>query len=485
LSCQNLKLLKVIAVLTALENRHPNQSTQARNLLWSMLQTGADHFSSHNPSSTEITGVLTKLVDLTETELASNQNKLSEVTAGGAKLVKNLSGEITAATAAYAVKIAKLSELNEEVSTSKVTKAATEKTLATAKAELAELKNKQAVTEHTYAERVADRNTEMTTIADTIGILNSDQAFRARVKTQGIAPPPDVFLQLRSVRRSITPAQRAENLLRQVPSLSFLATQVHASRTQLYKVYEAMDQLAAELQKQQAVEVANKDKCVEQIQESDTSLDEVGAALSQIAKNLDATRDRQSAAAKLVEKNSEDVAHSKTSMRKLTDIRSVQNADFIDANRELRDTIYVLQQAIHRLSATYESSDFIQQDKKEVDNIRFIQVMAHEAAGDGQEPPKTFEKYMAKDVSNSPLRLLREILGNFEKAVADSVREEQDLQHEYEASVKSSTKFKFDQHFEFDIIIRILLDYLNFATTNLTILQGLSISCKTLSYAIH
>ena len=92
---------------------------------------------------------------------------------------------------------------------------------------------------------------------------------------------------------------------------------------------------------------------------------------------------------------------------------------------------------------------------------------------------------MAKDVSNSPLRLLREILGNFEKAVADSVREEQDLQHEYEASVKSPTKFKFDQHFEFDIIIRILLDYLNFATTNLTILQGLSISCKTLSYAIH
>lgn len=429
---------EVMAVLTAAESRHPDQTTQARHLLASMLQTKADHFDSYENQGGQVIGVLSQMKDQMSQDLTDEQQQLKDQTAAFDNLIATLSKEVTTLDESYKAKVANLAQLSKDVSDAKADLNGAGDKLKAAQEFLADVEEKHKVTEADYAQRTQDRAQEQSAVADTIKILDNDDAFAARQNTKHLASDEslDVFLQLRSVRRSTTPVQRAAGLLNKVPSLSFLATQVQASEGAFDRVFQAMDQLVEQLEREQQNEVAERDRCL-----AETAFNKKARAENNVNQEHNAAQTEK--ASESIQKHSEKVEQSNNeikdqqeSVQTLTNARNSENADYVKAHLEIEDTLHVLKQAIERLSKTYQNTELLQEDKKkEIEDIRFIQIKAHDA--DDDAPPAGFNKYETGR-GNIALTKLQEISEELKNSLADENKSEQDSQTTYEKDVKGA-----------------------------------------------
>lgn len=292
------------------------------------------------------------------------------------------------------------------------------------------LKQRCTATEAEYAARVKSRNEEILAVTDTIAILSDDDAFENFDKTVNTAAAS--FLQLGSSSADAARKRRAaaQAVLRRsgVPRLALLADSVQ--RDAFTKVKAAIDKMVAELEKQQQEErelkqwcydekVANKRATTEkEDKKSDlqTSIQDMGQSIKKLTEGIATMKAA--------------IAQMEAEMKKASEIREAENADYQETISDQRVTQAILKKAIERMSQVYA---FAQQPG----------APHTELSGSDTDPgsgPARFSKYEQKQTGGRVVEMLEKIMADSKRMENEAIQDEQAANAAYESFMQDSNK---------------------------------------------
>merc|ERR1719316_2047898 len=307
---------------------------------------------SYAPQSGQIFGILGQMkedfeVNLSEAQKSEAKAKAEFETlkaakedeiATGKKLIVSIDGQIAETQEKYAEEAKQLEDTEEQ--------------LAMDTEFLKNLKEKCATMDADYDKRVKDRLTEIDAVTDTIGILNSDESFEAFDKQE--AP---VFLQTDASSSQKQRRQQAVSALKRAarlsgsPQIAMLA--VSAQLDAFTKVKALIDKMVAELGKQQKDEVDHRDQCISDLNSNKRA---TTAAYDQKDSLTAKTADLE----KTIEKLTKDIDASKAAvaemmnqMKRASETREAENADFQVTVSDHRVMSMILTKAIDRMKQVY------------------------------------------------------------------------------------------------------------------------------------
>jgi DNA repair exonuclease SbcCD ATPase subunit len=296
---------------------------------------------------------------------------------------------------------------------------------------LRNLKKKCAETDAEFEKRMKGRLEEIKAVEDTIAFLNSDGAFANFEKTVNTA-----FVQVSSRRsRSKTLESRrhraAEVLRNAAGNGQFAALAVTVELDGFEKAIAAIDKMVVDLMKQQAEEVQHKDWCQEELQNNaqETQANEdkkasLQASISDLKKTIEKLT-------KEIEANKKAIAEMQVEMKRASEVREAENADFQETVNDQRITQVILQKAIARMSQVFA---LLQQQP----GAPHIQTSGtHTDPGNG---PARFTKYEQNSGGKQVIAMLEEVMADSKSMENEAITAEMNAQGGYEMFMKDSNK---------------------------------------------
>merc|ERR1719324_863781 len=383
--------------------------------------------------SGQILGILKQMKEEFEANLAEAQkleaknvedyNALKTAKAEEMAATKKLVEESEADLAAFQEKHAQAMEQLED----------TRDQLALDKEFLFNLKKRCAEGDKEYEERVKSRMEEINAVTDTIAFLNSDEAFEMFDKTVNTA-----FVQVAVERKAEKHLrQRAAAVLTKVAGtgsaasaqIAMIATAVKLDA--FTKVIEMIDNLIAELKDQQKDEVKEHDFCKEELNkntlEMDAEYDKQEALTAKIADLTETIK-------KLTEDTERikgEIADMETEMKRASENREAENADFQQAVLDQRVTQQILQKALERMQQVYL---FLQQP-----GGPHIQTSGTDT-DPGNGPVRLKNNAQKKAGGSKVIRMIETIIHDSKTLEGEAIRAEQDSQTAYENFMQDSNK---------------------------------------------
>merc|ERR1719265_807590 len=318
----------------------------------------------------------------------------------------------------------------------------TEAQLALDKEFLANLKKKCDATDKEFAERVKSRMEEIAAVQDTIKFLNSDEAFEMFGKTV------NTFVQ---VKKSVASkrgyeSQAQQQMLRDragaalakiianghnpSPQLVLIMTSVHLDA--FTKVIAEIDKMIAQLKTQQKDEVEQRDWCIAELNKNNLTMEatyDKQAALMQKIADLESTIEQLT---KDIEAKTQQIADMQTEMKRASEDREAENADFQQTAMDQRMTQMILTKALDRMKQVYA---LLQQRAR----AHLHAVHQHEAPGaphiqtsatdtDPGNGPARFTKYEKNAGGGKVMAAIEGIINDSKALEADAIAAEQDGQ---------------------------------------------------------
>lgn len=386
-------------------------------------------FQSYAPKSGQIFGILKQMLadfkeSLSEAQAKELQAKEEYQALKAAKLE-----EIEAAKKAVEAMDVQMADATEKEVQAAQELEDVEAQLGMDREFLAKLKKKCTESDAEYDTRVKDRTEEIIAVQDTIKILNSDEAFDNFDKTVNTA-----FLQTASVSSSEEQLrrQRAAQVLREADMLS-LATA--AELDAFTKVKEAIDKMVVELKTQQADEVKQRDWCKDELANNDretAAADDKKVSLEMKIADLEKTIETLKAD---IESTKASIAEVQVQMKKSSEIREGENADYQQTVTDHRLTQMILDKALARMQEVYA---FLENGAAQQPGAPHIETSGnHTDPGNG---PARFTKYEKHAGGSRVVQMLKTIIADSKKTENDAIASEEDAQTAYETFMKDSNK---------------------------------------------
>jgi len=280
---------------------------------------------------------------------------------------------------------------------------------------IAALEKKCSETGADFDKRVKARMAEIAAVGDTIQILNSDEAFEAADKSV------NSFLQTSSTTSAAKDRrQRAAKVLQQSGAAELLVLANSVQLDAFTKVKEEIDKLVAELKTQQAEEVAKRDYCTDEFNKNKRltagaydkkdSLTTKIADLEQSIKTLETD----------IAAATDAVAEMKVQMKKASETREAENADFQTTISDHHVMAIILDKALARMKQVYA---FLQSQAPGAPHIQ-----TSGTATDPGNGPAKFKKYEQNAGGGRVVNMLEEIIADVKATVDEAHRSEQDAQ---------------------------------------------------------
>merc|ERR1740138_739850 len=386
---------------------------------------------SYAPQSGQIFGILNQMKEDFEVNLSEAQKSEAKAKAEyeslkaakedeiatGKKLVVSIDADIADTQEKYAQESKQLEDTQEQ--------------LVMDEEFLKNLKEKCATMDADFDKRTKDRLTEIDAVSDTIKILNSDESFEAFDKMQ--AP---VFLQTDSTssqkerrQQAVSALQRAARLSGS-PQIALLAAS--AQLDAFTEVKALIEKMVAELTKQQKDEVDHRDWCIDELnsdkRSTDAAYDKKASLEAQMA-DLKKTIEKLTADIDASEKA---VAEMKNQMKRASETREADNADFQTTVSDHRVMSMILTKALDRMKQVYA---LLQQRQPGAPHIQTSGT--HTDPGNG---PAKFKKYEKNAGGGRVVAMLEEVLADTRKTEDQAMASELDAQSAYENFMKDSNK---------------------------------------------
>merc|ERR1740117_1376583 len=295
---------------------------------------------------------------------------------------------------------------------------------------LANLKEKCATMDADFDKRTKDRLTEIDAVGDTIKILNSDESFEAFDKQ--VAP---TFLQTDATQKArrqkaVSALQRAARLSGS-PQIALLAAS--AQLDAFTKVKALIDKMVAELTTQQKDEVDKRDWCISELnsnkQDTTASYDKKDSLTAQKA-DLTSTIEKLT---KDIDSSKAAVAEMMNQMKRASETREAENADFQTTVSDHRVMSMILTKALDRMKQVYA---LLQQQKPGAPHTQTS--ATHTDPGNG---PAKFANNAEKNAGGGRVvAMLEEVLADTRKTEDQAMASEADSQSAYENFMKDSNK---------------------------------------------
>jgi len=269
-----------------------DMSSADRDLLSSFLVGGAHH--QYAPASGEIVGILKQMKDTMEKDLAEVIAAEDTAKSDFEGLVAAKESQIASATKAIEEKIKRSGEVAVEIVNLKEDLDDTTESLAEDKQFLADLEKNCEQKTKEWAEICKMRQEELIALADTIKILNDDDAQELFKKSIPSASASLLQVQVTNKElrtQALKALQSAKRENQNNPNLDLIELALHGKKVSFDKVIAMINDMVVLLGKEQVEDDTKKTYCENEFDKADDKKKELEQSISDIEKALDEADD--------------------------------------------------------------------------------------------------------------------------------------------------------------------------------------------------
>jgi len=419
--------------------------------------------SEYAPASGQITGILKQMLETMEADLADATKAEEGSIANFDALVAAKEAEIAAATKAVEDKLTRAGNLGVEISTMKEDLDDTSKSMLEDKKFLAELEKGCATKQAEWDARCKVRTEELLALADTIKMLNDDDALELFKKT---LPGASAFLQVQVSDKEVR-SKAASALKTGSPDfrLDLISLAIKGKKVSMTKVIKMVDDMVVLLGKEQGDDEAKKEMCEKELDKSEDDLKVTETAISDLEKELEDTKEEVATLTDEIATLQQGIKDLDNQVEEATVNRKEENEDYTALLASNTAAIELIGMAKNRMQKFYNPSMYKAPPKRELSeeeritlnmggtlaptaapggiagtgvSVGLIQAHSH---GAPPPPPETFGAYSKKsEESNGVMAMMDAMVADLEKELQEAEFEETDSQSEYETLMKDSAE---------------------------------------------
>jgi len=399
-------------------------------------------FESYSSQSNGIFGILTQMQEEFEANLSESQKAELKAEEDFKELKVALEKKISTS-------MVLLDEMEEDFSANtKALSDAKEDLDATRDARgadvefLRNLKLKCQDLDHDWKQRTKARGEELKAVSETIAMLTEDDARELFLKKMGSAS----LLQRSASHAAGQNARRQAAALlmraagglqhvRQAPDLGGLYTAWRASEEKPHeqlatmaiqvqldaftKVKKAIDDMVTELKSQQEEEVKHKAFCIAELNDNEKITYENEQTLKDLKAKISSLADAIEKCEEVIEAAKEEISRMEVELKKASEIRKEENANFQEEVMDQRAVQNILAKAIKRMRLVYKTKEeaLMQQDPN---------------------PPVQFQPYKQNAGASPVIGLMEQIVEDSKAVEKDALAAEQEAQTAYASFVTES-----------------------------------------------
>jgi len=431
--------------------------------------------SDYAPQSGEIVGILKQMGETMAKDLADETATEEAAIKSYEDLLAAKKKEIAALTSTVEAKTEQIGELGVEIVQMKEDLSDTQAALAADKQFLKELESSCKTKTAEWEEREKTRAEELVALADTIRVLNDDDALDLFKKTLPGASSSFVQMSvsakamrtralaaLQGARSTVLPQDRA--------GLEMLTLALAGKRTHggFDKVLKMIDEMVEVLKKEQLDDSHKKEYCLGQFDEADDKKKALERAVSKEKNAIATAKDAIATLAEEIAALEAGIKDLDKSVAEATEQRKEENAEYKELMASDTAAKEVLGFAKNRLNKFYNPKLFKAAPKRElareerifVNNggtpppteapggiagtgiTALVQVSLQSLRRDAPAPPpETWDAYAKKsEESNGVISMIDLLIKDLEKELTEAETEEKEGQADYEKMMKASSE---------------------------------------------
>jgi predicted nucleic acid-binding Zn-ribbon protein len=447
-------------------------SSVDRDVISSFLSQGEE--GGYVPQSGQIIGILKQMKDTIEKDLA-------DITAAEEQAIKDYEAlaaaktkEIEALSEAIESKLERKGQVELQIVAVKEDLDDTTKTLAEDKAFLADLEKSCATKQAEWDERSKTRTEELLALADTIKILNDDDALELFKKTLPSASLLQTAVSSKEVRKQALQALSARHGRKRDSRLELIALTLRGGAKDFGKVLAMIDAMVALLGKEQTADDEKKAYCEAELDKAEDDAKILDQTIADLEKSIADANEMIATLKDEIEALEDGIKALDKAVVEATETRKTEHTTYVDtmaADNAAKELIGV---AKNRLAKFYTPKLYKAAPKRELTaeerisvnmggtmaptappggiagtGVSFlqeqpaalVQVAAHKGAGEvaPPPPPETWDAYQNKGEEHTGVTSMLDMLvADLDKEIQEMTVDEKDAQAEYEEFMKDS-----------------------------------------------
>merc|ERR550514_2064989 len=418
-----------------------------------------DQSSDYAPQSGEIIGMLKQMKDTMLADLAD----LIKAEETAKKIYKELlaakTKEVEELTKMIETKLTRIGELGVEIVNMKEDLDDTLKALEEDKKFLADLKKNCATKEEDWAARSKTRAEELLAIADTIKLLNDDDALELFKK---VLPSPSLLQvavgtkELRAKALSALEGRRANK----DPRLDFIALAIRGKKVSFEKVIQMIDEMIVLLGKEQAADDEKKAYCEVELDKAEDNLKELEHTIADLTTAIDEGKSALATTIDEIAALIQGIKDLDKQVVEATEQRKEEHEDFVEELAANNAAKQLLGLAKNRMNKFYNPKLYKPPPKRELSaedriSVNFGGTATPTAAPGGiagtgvsalsqvapPPPPETYGAYQKKgEESSGVIAMMDLLLKDLAKQITEMETEEKLAQEDYEKFMADSAE---------------------------------------------
>mmetsp|Transcript_27329 Transcript_27329/g.62288 ORF Transcript_27329/g.62288 Transcript_27329/m.62288 type:complete len:692 (-) Transcript_27329:46-2121(-) len=385
-------------------------------------------FKSYNAKSGKILGLLKQMQEGMEHEDEESTATEKAQAEAFAELKTTLKKEIATQTNKINDKTTALADTKVDLENSESDLEETQATLEADEKFLADLEETCTKADNEYDARVKERSEELQAVAETIGILTSDEArelFSSSGQFVQVQQTTSLKVQER-VRMS-----RASALLKAAAqksgSRALLGLSVSLKIHGLEKVKKAMEEMIANLKTEQAEEFEKKDHCDENINKNEDDTTEAKFQKKQEETKIQDLEVQISDLTDELAALEKDISETQTAVKRAGEDRGMASRLYQKVVAEQRATQKILEFALKKLDSFYNKKSLLS-----------IAIHRSQAPGEAPPPPPEQATYEKKGAATGVMEMIKMIIADAKRDEQAAIADEKDSQEEYEKLLRDS-----------------------------------------------
>jgi len=387
---------------------------------------------NYAPASGQITGILKEMSDTMNKNLAeATSDENSSITSYDG-LMAAKAKEVEALTKSIEDKSVRLGETQVSVVEMKEDLDDTQKSLLEDKKFLADLGKNCATKQKEHDANMKMRSQELLALADTIKILNDDDALELFKKT---LPGASAFVQLASGDQR----QQALAIVRAAaghgrPELNFLALALQGKKVNFAKVVKMIDTMVVTLKTEQQDDNDKKEYCQMQFDAADDKKKGLERSVSNLEKSIAKEKDAVATLTDDIKALEDSIVALDKSVAEATEQRKEENSEYTELMASDAAAKELLGFAKNRLNKFYNPKLY----KAPAAGAVLADVRAHVAP---PPPPATAAAFSKKsEESNGVIGMIDLLIGDLTKEMTEAETTEKDAQGDYEQAMTDSAE---------------------------------------------
>jgi len=393
----------------------------------------------YTPQSGQITGILKTMHDEMSAELAdATAAEKSAIEAFGG-LMAAKTREVNALTKGIETKSVKQGELAVSIIQMKNDLDDTSKALLEDQKFLGDMDKNCAMKIKEWDVRSKTRSDELLALADTIKILNDDDALELFKKT---LPGASSFVQLRDVSADRSKVLEILDGLKKShgkePRLDFLTLAMSGKKIGFEKVIKMVDDMVVELKKEQTDDDNKKEYCAKQFDMSDDKKKGLEQKVSDLETSMTEAEDGIATATAEIKTLKDDIKKLDKSVAEASEQRKEEHEDFTELMAGDAAAKEILKFAVNRLNKFYNPSLYEPPAKPAMAQLN--------AGARPAPPPETFGGEYSKKSGESGgvVAMIDLLVKDLDKEMTEAEVTEEDSQKDYEQLMADSKDKRAD-----------------------------------------